>query len=87
MLGVSKVVPFHYSYLLGWSDFYFFHWTEVGTTLIHLTPYRSSYQPAYLPFPSAQCEYLFWIRSAGNVSISFFLRRGGRGCSVHCTLV
>ena len=55
-------------------------------TLIHLTPYRYSYHPTYLPFPSAQCEYLFWIRSGGNVSISFFLRRGGRGRSVHCTL-
>ena len=55
-------------------------------TLIHLTPYHYSYHLTYLPFPSAQCEYLFWIRSGGNVSISFFLRRGGRGRSVHCTL-
>ena len=54
-------------------------------TLIHLTPYCYSYQATYLPFHSAHCEYLFGIRSAGNVSISFFLRKG-RGRGVHCTL-
>ena len=55
-------------------------------TLIHLTLYRYSHQPTCLPFPSAQCEYLFWIRSAGNVSNSFFLWRGDRGHGVPCTL-
>ena len=53
-------------------------------TLIHLTPYRYSYQPTCMPFPSAQCVYHIWIRSAGNVSISFSLWRGDRGHGVHC---
>ena len=53
-------------------------------TLIHLTPYRSSDQPTCMPFPSAQCEYHFWIRSAGNVSVLFLLWRGDWGYSVHC---
>ena len=55
-------------------------------TLIHLTPYRYSYHLTYMPFPSAQCEYLFWIRSGGNVCISFLLLGGGRGRCVHCIL-
>ena len=58
----------------------------VYLTLIQLIPYRYSYQPTCLPFPSAQCEYLFWIRSAGIVSDSFFLRRWDRGRGVHCTV-
>ena len=48
----------------------------IQLTLIHLTPYRYSYQPTCMPFPSAQCVYHIWIRSAGNVSISFSLWRG-----------
>ena len=31
-----------------------------------------------------QCEYHIWIRSAGNVSISFFPLKGNRGRCVHC---
>ena len=56
----------------------------IQLTLIHLTPYRYSYQPTCMPFPSAQCVYHIWIRSAGNVSISFSLWRGDRGHGVHC---
>ena len=37
-----------------------------------------------LRLPSAQCVYHIWIRSAGNVSISFSLWRGDRGHGVHC---
>ena len=57
---------------------------NTNLTLIHLTPYRYSYQPTCMPFPSAQCVYHIWIRSAGNVSISFSLWRGDRGHGVHC---
>ena len=53
-------------------------------TLIRRTPYRFSYQPTCMPFPLAQCEYHIWIRSAGNVSISFFPLKGNRGRGVHC---
>ena len=62
----------------------FWEFSLYELTLIYLTPYRYSDQPTCMPFPSAQCEYHFWIRSAGNVSISFLLWRGDRGHSVHC---
>ena len=56
---------------------------KTSLTLIQLTPYHLSYQPTWLPFPSAQCVYHFWIRSAGNVGISFLLLGGGAGVAVY----
>ena len=54
---------------------------------LHPSSMPYSQQPTCLPFPSAQCEYLSWIRSAGNVSFSFFLWRGnwGRGIGLAVT--